>query len=154
VVVVPGPRVEPAPLVPGFDPSQAIEAAAQAGDEGRFLEALAILHEAIPRLTGRDRRAARVCKARVLLAVDNGAKLAEEELRAAIAEDSGNAEARIALGGIYQERGSVALAAVEYRKALELQPRNAAAREALDRLQALPGDNPPQGSALKKPLSR
>ena len=154
VVVVPGPRVEPAPLVSGSDPSQAIEAAAQAGDEGRFLEALAILHEAIPRLTGRDRRAARVCKARVLLAVDNGAKLAEEELRAAIAEDSGNAEARIALGGIYQERGSVALAAVEYRKALELQPRSAAAREALDRLQALPGDKPPQGSALKKPLSR
>lgn len=151
VVVVPGPRLEPAPLVPGFDPTRAIEAAAEAAEEGRLLEALAMLHEAIPRLTGRDRRAARVRRARLLLAVENGVKLAEAELRAAIAEDSGNVEAHIALGGIYQERGSLAMAAGEYRKALELQPRHAGAREALDRLQALPTDNPPLESALKKP---
>ncbi len=148
------PEARPAPKTQ-VDPSQATEAAARAHEEGRFLEALAILHEAIPQLTGQARRVARVRKARVLLAVDNGAKLAEEELKAAIAEDAANADAHAALGGIYRERGSLALAMMEYRKALELQPKHAAAREALAELRAAPpADKAADESVLKRIFGR
>ncbi len=150
VVVVQVPAKEPASLAPIADPSQAIEASAQAFDAGHFHEALAILHAAIPRLEGRARRAARVRKARVLLAVENGAKLAEEELKAAIVEDAGNAEAHVVLGGIYRERGSQALAMMEYRKALDLEPRNTAARDALEELRTGSTPKPPEASARKK----
>ena len=137
------------------DPSQANEAAAKAQEEGRFLEALAILHEAIPHLSGQAKRVARVRKARVLLAVENGAKLAEEELKAAIAEDAANADAHVALGGIYRERGSLALAMMEYRKALDLQPKHAAAREALQELRAAPPvDKATEESVLKRIFGR
>lgn len=139
---------EPAAVV---DPQQANEAATRAFDAGLHLEALAILHEAIPALSGPVRRAARVLKARVLLAVDNGVRLAEEELKAAIAEDAANGEAHAALGGIYRERGALALAMMEYRRALQLQPKNAAAREALDELRgAAPGKAVPADVSVLK----
>ncbi len=144
----PGPKVT-------VDPAQANEAAAKAHDEGRFLEALAILHEALPHLSGQAKRIARVRKARVLLAVENGARLAEEELKAAIAEDAGNADAHAALGGIYRDRGSLALAMMSYRKALDLQPRHAAAREALEELRAVPpADKVTEESVLKRIFGR
>jgi len=137
------------------DPSLANEAAAKAHDEGRFLEALAILHEALPQLSGQAKRIARVRKARVLLAVENGARLAEEELKAAIAEDAANADAHAALGGIYRDRGSLALAMMEYRKALDLQPKHAAAREALEGLRAVPpADKATEESVLKRIFGR
>lgn len=148
----PTPPAAPAqspPPGPKIDPSQAHDAASQAFEQGRALEALAILHDAIPHLEGRARRAARVKRARVLLAVENGARLAEEELKLAITEDPGNAEAHAVLGGIYRDRGSLALAAMEYRKALALEPRNASARAALNQLPAAP-DEPATGSALKR----
>jgi curved DNA-binding protein CbpA len=143
------------PAVAAVDPSQANEAAAQAYDAGLFLEALAILHDAMPRLSGQAKRVARVRKARVLLAVSNGAKLAEDELKAAIAEDGANADAHVLLGGIYRDRGALALAMAEYRKGLELQPKNAAAREALDELQAIPSaEKSPKASVLKRIFGR
>ena len=149
------PAPEPRTAVVSIDPSQANEAAAKAHDAGLFLEALAILHEAIPKLSGQARRVARVRKARVLLAVENGAKLAEDELKAAIAEDGANADAHVALGGIYRDRGSLALAMMEYRKAIELQPKNAAAREALEQLRAVPAaDRAAEESVLKKIFGR
>ena len=151
-----GSETKAATKVIPVDPSQANEAAAKAHDAGLFLEALAILHDAIPKLSGQPRRVARVRKARVLLAVENGAKLAEEELKAAIAEDAANADAHVALGGIYRERGSLALAMMEYRKALDLQPKNAAARQALDELRAAPpkGDKASEDSVLQRILGR
>lgn len=141
---------------PVVDPLQANEAAARAFDAGLHLEALAILHEAIPALSGQARRTARVRKARVLLAVENGARLAEEELKAAIAEDAANAEAHAALGGIYRERGALALAMMEYRRALEIQPKNAAAREALDQMRggAPAGPAAADASVLKRIFGR
>lgn len=94
-------------------------------------------------------------KARVLLAVENGARLAEEELKAAIAEDAANADAHAALGGIYRDRGSLALAMMEYRKALDLQPKHAAAREALEGLRAVPpADKATEESVLKRIFGR
>jgi len=152
--VVPAPAAStPTPAAapqPKVEPSQAIEAAARAFDASRFHEALAILHDAIPHLQGRARRTARVWKARVLLAVENGARLAEEELKAAIAEDPGNADAHAALGGIYRDRGSLALAAMEYRKTLELQPRNVTAREALQQMRESATEPPPPPSSVLK----
>lgn len=145
----PAPSPAPAPAGPIVDPLLANDAAAQAFEQGRVHEALAILHEAIPRLEGRGRRAARAKKAKILLSVENGAKLAEEELRLAISEDSVNADAHVLLGGIYRDRGSVALAMMEYRKALELEPKNTTAREALDELRAH-SDHAPDGSVLKR----
>ncbi len=148
------PRTPAAASHPKIDPSQAAEAAAQAFDAGRLHEALAILHEAVPHLEGRARRVARVRKAKILLAAENGAKLAEDELKSAIAEDPGNAEAHAALGGIYHQRGSQALAMMEYRKALELQPRNVEAREALSRLLAPAVPIAPEASVLKRFFGR
>jgi len=144
-----GPKIAP------VDPAQANEAAAKAHEAGHHVEALAILHEAMPHLTGQAKRMARVRKARILLAVENGAKLAEEELKAAIAEDAGNVEAHVVLGGIYRERGSLALAMMEYRKALDLQPKHAAAREALQELRAAPPvDKATEESVLKRIFGR
>lgn len=139
--------------LPAVDPARALEMALQAFDAGKIHEALAILHDAIPRLEGRERRAARVRKARILLTIDNGARLAEEELRIALGEDPGNADARVVLGGIYHERGSLALAMMEYRKALELQPRNVAAREAIQALSAS-APAPQEASVLKRIFGR
>ena len=146
---------EPRPTMVPVDPAQANEAAAKAHDAGLFLEALAILHDAIPKLSGQAKRIARLRKARVLLAVENGAKLAEDELKTAIAEDAANADAHVALGGIYRDRGSLALAMMEYRKALELQPKSAAAREAMEELRAVPpADQASEESVLKKIFGR
>jgi cytochrome c-type biogenesis protein CcmH/NrfG len=131
------------------EPSQALEVATRAFEAGRFHEALAILHEAIPHLEGRARRSARVRKARVLLAVGNGARLAEDELKAALAEDPGNAEAQVALGDMYRDGGSIALA-MAYRMALELQPRNVAAREALQALRDPPSVKPAEATSVLK----
>ena len=156
--VSPPPPPLPVPVaggspLPAVDPARALEMALQAFDAGKIHEALAILHDAIPRLEGRERRAARVRKARILLTIDNGARLAEEELRTALGEDPGNAEARVVLGGIYHERGSLALAMMEYRKALELQPRNVAAREAIQALSAA-APAPQEASVLKRIFGR
>ena len=66
-----------------------------------------------------------------------------------------NAEAHVALGGIYRERGSLALAMMEYRKALDLQPKNIAAREALEELRAAPpADKASEASVLKRIFGR
>lgn len=143
----------PPPAAP-VDPLQANEKAARAFEAGLHLEALAILHEAIPLLFGQAKRSARVRKARVLLAVENGVKLAEEELKEAIAEDAANADAHVLLGGIYRERGALALAMMEYRKALELQPRNTAASEALAELKNPPAAVAPEASVIKKIFGR
>lgn len=150
----PGPPTASGPAPAAVDPLQANEAAARAFEAGLPLEALAILHDAIPQLSGQARRLARVKKARVLLSVENGLKLAEEELKAAIAEDAANAEAHVVLGGLYRERGSLALAMMEYRKVLELQPKNAAAREALEELRGPVADRPQEPSVIKRIFGR
>ena len=156
--ISPPPPPPPVPVaggssLPTVDPARALEMSLQAFDAGKIHEALAILHEAIPHLEGRERRAARVRKARILLTIDNGARLAEEELRIALGEDPGNAEARVVLGGIYHERGSLARAMMEYRKALELQPRNVTAREAIQALSAA-APAPEEASVLKRIFGR
>lgn len=158
-IVVPGPSRAPEPPQTLFDPSKALEAADQAFEARRLHEALAILHEAIPRMSGIARRGARVRRARILLATENGGRLAEEELKAALAEDPGNADAHEVLAGIHRQRGSLALAAAAYRKVLELQPRHAAAREALQEIQAAaasagPATPAPESTVLQRIFKR
>ncbi|MEO8362553.1 MAG: DUF4388 domain-containing protein [Vicinamibacteria bacterium] len=131
VVIGPEPPQDPASRV---DPERAIELADEAFEAGRVHEALALLHEAVPDLTGRARRTARVRLARILRATPNGARLALEELKNAIADDPGNAEAHLLLGTIYREGGSHALAVAAFKKTLSLDPRNGGARVALHEL--------------------
>ena len=139
----------PAP-VSVSDPAQAVDASARALSQGRPQEALAILHDAIPRLYGRARRLARVQKARVLLAVPNGAELAEEELKTVIAEDPGQAQAHALLGDVYAAAGSNAMALRAYGKALELDPRNESARAAAARLDGRPDSLRPAAKSRTK----
>jgi hypothetical protein len=125
---------EQPPEAPPVDPEKALELAEQAYEEGKAHEALALLHDAIPGLSGKARRKARVRLGKILLATPNGEKLALEELKAAVAEDPGNAEAHALLGRVYHDAGARALAASAFKKTLSLDPRNAAARAALREL--------------------
>jgi hypothetical protein len=127
--VVLGPSHEPEAA--RVDPANAIELADAAFADGKIHEALALLHDAIPDLSGRARRSARVRLCRILLGVPNGSKLAMDELKTAVAEDPGNTEAHVLLGSLYREAGSSALATAAFQRALSLDPRNAAARAAL-----------------------
>ncbi len=150
----PTPSPEPVVAHPPVAPNNALEAAAHAYDQRRYHEALAILHDALPHLSGLARRGARVRKAQVLLAVENGARLAEEELKAAIAEDPGNVEAHETLGFIYKERGAHSLAAGEFRKVLELDPRHAAAREAVLALASPPASGEAREASVLQRIFR
>jgi hypothetical protein len=60
----------------------------------------------------------------------------------------------VALAGIYRERGSLALAMMEYRRALAIQPKNTAARTALDELVAPPTPKAADASVLQRILGR
>ncbi|MEO8358868.1 MAG: DUF4388 domain-containing protein [Vicinamibacteria bacterium] len=143
---VPRPSKPVAAPAPMMDPAASLDAASEAVDAGLYHEALALLHDATPHLTGRIRGAALVRKARILLIVENGTRLAQAELKAALSEDPGNAEAHEVLGTIYEAGGSPALATMEYRKTLDLQPRNAVARAGL---QKLTGPKPEKPQARK-----
>lgn len=116
---------------PDVDPAEAMEMADEAYEQGRVHEALALLHQAIPDLDGRSRRRARVRLCQILLASENGSKLALAELKVAIEEDPGNAEAHLLSGQVYRARGAAALATAAFEKVLSLEPRNTVARAAL-----------------------
>jgi uncharacterized protein HemY len=130
-----------APEAPRIDPEKALELAEQAYEEGRAHEALALIHDALPGLTGRARSNARVRLCRILHATPNGEKLALQELKAVVADDPGNAEAYLLLGRLYRDAGAFALAAAAFKKALSLDPRDASARAALREIDptAFPG---------------
>jgi cytochrome c-type biogenesis protein CcmH/NrfG len=51
---------------------------------------------------------------------------------------------------MYRDGGSIALATMAYRKALELQPRNVAAREALQALRDPPSVKPAEATSVLK----
>jgi Domain of unknown function (DUF4388)/DnaJ domain len=101
---------------------------------GKHLEALTLIHQALPQAQGRLRRRARVLNAQALLQSD-GRRAAEEELKAALEEDRGNFDAHFLLGMIYKAGGANALAAASFRRVLDLKPRHAEALAALASLQ-------------------
>ncbi len=143
---IPAPEAEaqaPAPAAPAFtsedDLRQAGELLDQASArlaEGRHLDALALVHQALPLAQGRLRRRAHVLNAQALLQTE-GRRAAEEELKAALEEDRGNFDAHYALGTIYKAGGANVLAAASFRRVLDLKPRHP---EALEALASLEGD--------------
>jgi hypothetical protein len=116
------------------------QAAASLG-AGRALEALSLVHQALPKTEGRLRRRARVLSAQALLKTE-GRRAAEEELKAALQEDRGNFEAHFLLGTMYRAGKANALAAASFRRVLVLKPRHPEALEALAALEGESTDKP------------
>lgn len=114
-----------------------VDQAAESLSAGRALEALSLVHQALPQTEGRLRRRARVLSAQALLQTE-GRRAAEEELKAALQEDRGNFEAHFVLGTMYRAGKANALAAASFRRVLDLKPRHA---EALEALAALEGES-------------
>jgi tetratricopeptide (TPR) repeat protein len=135
------PPAAPAVAEPAVDATridETLDRARKSLGAGRYWETLALVDGIMSAVEGRTRRRARVLKAEALLKTDGGRRAAEEELKAALAEDAGNAEAHVLLGTIYKAGGAHALAAASFRRALDLQPRNAQALAELGFLGAAP----------------
>jgi tetratricopeptide (TPR) repeat protein len=137
------PQAPPAPpaAAPAVDATkidESLDRARQSLGAGRYWETLAVVDELLRTAEGRSRRRARVLRAEALLKTDGGRRAAEEELKAALGEDAGNAEAHVLLGMIYKGGGAHALAAASFRRALDLQPRNAQALAELGSLEPRP----------------
>jgi tetratricopeptide (TPR) repeat protein len=126
------PPVEPAPAK---TVEELMDHAAESLGAGRYWETLVAVDQALPEAQGRLRRRAHILRAQALLKGEGGRRAAEEELKAALEEDRGNAEAHFFLGTIYQGGGAKALAAASYKRALDLKPRYAEALEALATLE-------------------
>lgn len=144
------PTAPPASPPAAADPAQAeatLARAQQALEAGRAREARTLLAEIYDRLSGRQRRRARVLRAQALLKAPDGPRAAEEELKAAIAEDPTNADAYFVLGTIYKAADAHVLAANQFRKVLALRPRHAAA---IVELAETPSRSPRPGGWLKR----
>ncbi len=102
---------------------------------GRGWEAIGAVDSILDAAKGRSRRRARYLKAQAHLARPDGRKAAEEELKAALAEDAAHPEAHYLLGTLYKAGGASALAMGEFRKALALKPRYLEAQEELASLE-------------------
>jgi hypothetical protein len=98
-------------------------------------EALGILESLVPRTTGAIRSRARLLRARALLKSPDSLRAAEVELREIVEEDPSCADAWLALGGFYKDRGLAVRAASMFRKVLEIRPGN---RRATAELRAFP----------------
>jgi tetratricopeptide (TPR) repeat protein len=134
------PPVEPAPAAKTVD--DLVDQAAESLGAGRYWEALVAVDQAMPEAQGRLRRRAHILRAQALLKGEGGRRAAEEELKAALQEDRGNAEAHFFLGTIYQGGGAKALAAAAYKRALDLKPRYPEALQALATLETGGPDEP------------
>ena len=115
--------------------------------EGQPLKALTLASDALPGLEGRARRRARLLKAQALLQGAGSRKAAEDELKSALEEDPGHAEAHFLLGTIYRDGGAAALATSCFKRALALRPRYG---EALSELAALEAPENGERSVLRK----
>jgi curved DNA-binding protein CbpA len=132
-------RDEPAVVADPKQIEEILERAAEALAGGRQYEGFSLVDEALRGATGRLRRRARVLRAEARLKSGEGRRAAEAELKAAIDEDPGNADAHFLLGTIYKSGGAHSLAAAAFRRTLALKPRHAGA---LAEIQALPGEEP------------
>jgi hypothetical protein len=144
----PSPPAAPAPVEPAPAPKtveEVLDQAAESLGAGRYWETLVAVDQALPEAQGRLRRRAHVLRAQALLKGEGGRRAAEEELKAALEEDRGNAEAHFLLGKIYEGGAAKVLAAAAYRRALVLKPRYAEALEALATLEAGGGEPKPPG---------
>ena len=152
-VPAPPPAPVPAPSRPAAPPpveappatktvEELVDQAAESLGAGRYWETLVAVDQAMPEAQGKLRRRAHILRAQALLKGEGGRRAAEEELKAALQEDRGNAEAHFFLGTIYQGGGAKALAAAAYKRALDLKPRYAEALQALATLATGSADGP------------
>lgn len=154
------PEPPPGPLA--SDPDEARKAVASVRQAERlvlqekFFDAVQLLQQALPRLTGKPRQRARVMLAQVYLKNPHWAKQAEAELLAVLSDDPHCHEAHATLGSLYRGRGMRARALSHLRKAAELNPESEEVREGLAALEAAaPEPEPPEeGGLLKKILGR
>jgi tetratricopeptide (TPR) repeat protein len=147
---VPQPAPAPEPAAPAPVPPRAEDIfmrAKECYEEGRTWEAVALLSETI-RFAERGLRA----RARVLLGLaylknPERARDAEKELLAALADDPGNVDACLALGGVYRNAGLSARAKGMFQKVLELKPGHRKAQAELD---ALTGESQDTGKKARR----
>jgi DnaJ domain/Domain of unknown function (DUF4388)/Tetratricopeptide repeat len=111
--------------------AMAIRRAARSIAEEHYWEAIHTLEPAILRAEGQDRQEGRLLLARAYMKNVNWVKQGEELLLSLLGEEPANVEAHLLLGQIYRERGLKARATSILRKAVELDPDNAEAREQL-----------------------
>ena len=107
--------------VPEPPPDESLRLAEEALAE-RPWEALGILESLVPRTTGTILSRARLLRARALLKTHASLRAAELELRGVVEENPTCADAWLALGGFYEDRGLGARAASMFRKVLEIRP--------------------------------
>lgn len=129
------PKVETPPAAEPAAGTRSVEDSLDHASErlgaGHYWEVLVAVDQALPQVQGRLRRRARMLKAQALLQSPKGRRAAEEELKAALEEDRGNADAHFLLGTIYRDGGANALAAASFKRVLALRPRHSGAVEAL-----------------------
>jgi len=120
--------------------------------EGKAQEAVELIGPGLAFLQGRDLLRARVTLARAYMKIPKWLRRAEEVLQAVLHEAPDLAEAHVAIGDLYLATNQRARAASSFRRALEVDPKNAEARE---RLEAAGGGAkneppPPPPSTFKK----
>jgi serine/threonine protein kinase len=120
--------------------------------EGKAQEAVELIGPGLAFLQGRDLLRARVTLARAYMKIPKWLRRAEEVLQAVLHEAPDLAEAHVALGDLYLATNQRARAASSFRRALEVDPKSAEARE---RLEAAGGGAkneppPPPPSTFKK----
>jgi curved DNA-binding protein CbpA len=125
------PAPDPSDADPADDHLAALAAAKELLGRGEFWDAIQRLEPLLPRLAGPRRARARVLLAEAYAQNPKWRRRAEEALRLAIAESPRDVEARLRLAQLYSDLGLPARAAAVLRAALEIDPRNRAAREAL-----------------------
>jgi curved DNA-binding protein CbpA len=117
----------PGPVLDAVGVEQALGRAEEDFHAGRYWDALTAAQGLIEHARGRLRQRTRVLISRCYLKNPNWKKDAEQELRAAIAEDPGNAEAHYLLGLSAKAAGAHKRARGLFRKVLALRPRHAGA---------------------------
>jgi tetratricopeptide (TPR) repeat protein len=156
----PAPVVPPTPPPPAPLPESAIGPTAddlmlrarERLEEGRHWEAVALLGEAIPLVSGARLSRARLMLAKAYLRSPERVKDAEKELRAVLDADPQLTDAALLLAKLYRDAGLVARAAALYQKVLEARPDDPEARAGLSANAPESGRSP--GSALRRLFGR
>jgi curved DNA-binding protein CbpA len=125
----PAAKVEPEAMP---TPEEMVVRAEQEQAEGRHWDALTAIDAVVGGLSGRLRRRAWLVRARALAENPKWRKDAEDQIRQLLAEDPASFEALFVLGRIYQAGGLSTRATAMFKRVLELRPRHAGARAALE----------------------
>jgi hypothetical protein len=131
----------------------AVVAAEELVEHGEFWDAIQKLEPLVPRLQGQRKARARMVLAQAYARNPKWQHRAEETLRLAIEDSPRDVEPQLRLASLYGDLGLPARAAALYRAVLEIDPRNATARQALGGGHETPIGGG-AGGAVKKALKR